>query len=160
MQVLPPFLFFRPLHKAMIMRLISRFALANHLTYAHIWSDLGSFLVASTSLSQDGFQPEGFWKVGGTYRLGHHPSLWSIWNSGWWQLIGSSRSGQCSLSRRTSSCELTHAQLLFCLAMLVVSVNGSLTKGEYISSGSHRGKEDSQVFIDYSIGSPVVFMRE
>ena len=51
------------------MRLVSRFALPNHLTYAHIWSDLGSFLVASTSLSQDGFQPEGFWKVGGTYRL-------------------------------------------------------------------------------------------
>ena len=44
--------------------------------------------------------------------------------------------------------------------MVVISVNGSLTKGEYISSGSHIGKEDSQVFIDYSIGSTVVFMRE
>lgn len=71
-----------------------------------------------------------------------------------------SRSGRCSLSRSTSSCELTHAELLFCLAMVVISVNGSLTKGEYISSGSHIGKEDSQVFIDYSIGSTVVFMRE
>lgn len=42
----------------------------------------------------------------------------------------------------------------------MISVNSSLIKGEYISSGSHRGKEDSQVFIDSSIGSPGLFMRE
>ena len=30
----------------------------------HIWSDLGSFLVAHTSLSQDWFQRKGFWEVG------------------------------------------------------------------------------------------------
>ena len=39
----------------MVMGLVSRLSVANH-------SDLGSFLVACTSLSQDGFQWEGFWE--------------------------------------------------------------------------------------------------
>jgi len=36
---------------------------------AHVWPDSGSFLLAHASLSQDGFQHEGFWKVGRTYGL-------------------------------------------------------------------------------------------
>ena len=51
----------------MVMGLISGLSLANHLACAHIWSDLGSFLVEHASLSQDGFQREGFWEVGRTY---------------------------------------------------------------------------------------------
>ena len=46
----------------MVMLLVSGLSLANH-------SDSGSFLVARTLLSQDGFQSEGFWEVGRTYRL-------------------------------------------------------------------------------------------
>ena len=46
----------------MVMGLVSRLSLANH-------SDSGSFLVAQVSLSQDGFQREGFWEVGKTYGL-------------------------------------------------------------------------------------------
>ena len=34
---------------------------------ACIWSDSGPFLVAHTSLIQDGFQREGFWEVGRAY---------------------------------------------------------------------------------------------
>ena len=41
-----------------VIELVSRLSLANH-------SDSGSFLVVLTSLSQDGFQPEGFWEVVG-----------------------------------------------------------------------------------------------
>ena len=48
----------------MAMELVSRLSLANHLAY--IWSESGSFLVACTSLSQDGFQCAGFWNVGRT----------------------------------------------------------------------------------------------
>ena len=44
----------------MVMGLVSGLSLANH-------SDSGSFLVASPSLSQDGFQGEGFWEFGRTY---------------------------------------------------------------------------------------------
>lgn len=36
---------------------------------AHVWSDSGSLLVAQASLSKDGFQLEGFWRVGRTYGL-------------------------------------------------------------------------------------------
>ena len=39
----------------MVMELVSRLSLANHF-------DSGSFLVVRTSLSQDGFQREGFWE--------------------------------------------------------------------------------------------------
>ena len=46
----------------MVMGLISGLSLASH-------SDSGSFLVARTWLSQDGFHREGFWEVGRTYRL-------------------------------------------------------------------------------------------
>ena len=46
----------------MVMGLVSRLSLANH-------SDSGSFLVAQASLSQDGFQREGFREVGRTYGL-------------------------------------------------------------------------------------------
>ena len=46
----------------MVMGLVSGLSLASH-------SDSGSFLVAHTSLSQDGFQQEGFWEVGRTYGL-------------------------------------------------------------------------------------------
>ena len=42
--------------------LVSGLSLANH-------SDSGSFLVTCASLSQDGFQREGFWEVGRTYGL-------------------------------------------------------------------------------------------
>ena len=41
----------------MVMGLVSGLSLATH-------SDSGSFLVALASLSQDGFQREGFWEVG------------------------------------------------------------------------------------------------
>jgi len=34
---------------------------------AHIYSDSASFLVVPASLSQDGFQHEGFWEIGRTY---------------------------------------------------------------------------------------------
>ena len=44
----------------MVMGLVSRLSLANH-------SDSGSSLVVPTSLSQDGFQREGFWEVGRIY---------------------------------------------------------------------------------------------
>ena len=43
-----------------------RLSLANHLAWP-IFGDSGSFLVARASLSQDGFQHEGFWEVGRTY---------------------------------------------------------------------------------------------
>ena len=46
----------------MVMGLVSRLSLANH-------SDSGSSLVVPTSLSQDGFQREGFWEVGRIYWL-------------------------------------------------------------------------------------------
>ena len=46
----------------MVMLLVSGLSLANH-------SDSGSFLVAHALLNQDGFQSEGFWEVGRTYRL-------------------------------------------------------------------------------------------
>ena len=42
---------------------------------AHVWSDLGSFLVVRASLSQDGFQHEGLWEVGKTYGLASPPSF-------------------------------------------------------------------------------------
>lgn len=49
---------------------------------AHIWSDSGSLLVEGSSLSQDGFQPEGFWEVGRTYNgLASPPSFWPLLNS-------------------------------------------------------------------------------
>ena len=51
----------------MVMELISWLSLANHLAWAYIWSDSRSFLVACASLSQDGFQQEGFWEVGRIY---------------------------------------------------------------------------------------------
>ena len=46
----------------MVIGLVSRLSLANH-------SDSGSFLVTRASLSQDGFQREGFWEIGRTYGL-------------------------------------------------------------------------------------------
>ena len=48
---------------------------------AHIWSDSGSFLITCASLSQDGFQREGFWEAGRTYRLESPPSFWPCPNS-------------------------------------------------------------------------------
>ena len=51
-----------------IMGLVSRLSLANH-------SDSGSFLMVHTSLSQNGFQQEGFWKVTRTYGLTFHLSF-------------------------------------------------------------------------------------
>ena len=50
----------------MVMGLVSGLSLANHLAWT-ISGDSGSFLVAHASLSQDGFQREGFWGV----RAGH-----------------------------------------------------------------------------------------
>ena len=46
----------------MVMGLVSGFSLASH-------SDSGSFLVERASLSQDGFQREGFWEIGRTHLL-------------------------------------------------------------------------------------------
>ena len=46
-----------------VMRLVSGLSLAD-------LSDSGSFPVAHTSLSQDGFQRGGFWEVGRIYGLG------------------------------------------------------------------------------------------
>ena len=46
----------------MLMGLVSGLSLANH-------CDLGSFLVACASLSQDGLQQGGFWEAGRTYGL-------------------------------------------------------------------------------------------
>ena len=74
---------------------------------AHVWPDSGSFLLAHASLSQDGFQHEGFWKVGRTYgllspssfcespsvmsdSLQPHGLSYSPWNSpGWNTRVGS-----------------------------------------------------------------------
>ena len=52
-----------PVSGFMVMGLVSGLSLANHLARAHIWSNSGPFL-AHTSLSQVGFQCEGFWEVG------------------------------------------------------------------------------------------------
>ena len=46
----------------MMMGFVSTLSLASH-------SDSGSFLVLHTSLSQDGFQPIGFWEIGRTCGL-------------------------------------------------------------------------------------------
>ena len=60
-------------------RLLSGLSLTTHLASAHIWSDSGSFLVQNVSLSQDGFQCEGFWEVGRThYRRASPPSFWVL----------------------------------------------------------------------------------
>ena len=56
----------------MVMRLVSRLSLANHLAWSRV-GDLGPFLTARASLSLDEFQREGFWEVGGTYHLLPHP---------------------------------------------------------------------------------------
>ena len=59
----------------MVMGLASGLSLANH-------SDSRSFLVACASLSQGGFQQEGFWEVGRTcYGLVSPPSFWPLPNS-------------------------------------------------------------------------------
>ena len=58
----------------MAMGLVSGVSLANH-------SDSGSFLVARTSLSQDGFQRGGFWEVGRTYGLASPLSFGHFLNS-------------------------------------------------------------------------------
>ena len=59
----------------MVMGLVSGLSLANH-------SDSGSFLVARASLSQDGFQREGFWEVVRTYYgLASPPSFQPLPNS-------------------------------------------------------------------------------
>ena len=50
----------------MVMGLVYGLSLANH-------TDSGSFLVARASLSQDGFQREGFCEVGRTYELASSP---------------------------------------------------------------------------------------
>ena len=44
----------------MVMKLVSRLSLANHLACAHIWSDSGSFLVSCASLIQNGLLAWGF----------------------------------------------------------------------------------------------------
>ena len=46
----------------MVMRLVSRLSLANHLAWSRV-GDLGPFLTARASLSLDEFQREGFWEV-------------------------------------------------------------------------------------------------
>ena len=66
----------------MIIQLVSELSLANH-------SDSGSFLVTHTSCSQDGFQWEGFWKVGRTCRLESPLSFWCFLNSSGWKPVSS-----------------------------------------------------------------------
>ena len=81
----------------MVIGLASGFSLANH-------SDSGSFLVACTSLSQDGIQRGGFWEVGRTYGLVSPLSFWPFLNySGWWWLVSS------TFLTRTSYCKMIHA---------------------------------------------------
>ena len=65
--------------------------LASHLAWAHIWSSSRAFLVAWTSLSQDGFQREGFWEVGRTYYKLASPLsfLQTLRNSPGWQQLAS-----------------------------------------------------------------------
>ena len=61
-----------------VIGLVSGLSPANH-------SDPRSFLVAWASLSQDGFQWEGFWEVGRTSGLESPLSFWPFPNSsGWW----------------------------------------------------------------------------
>ena len=62
----------------MVNGLVSGLSLASH-------SDSGSSLVVRASLSQDGFQREGFWEVDWTYGLASPLSFWPFPNSsGWW----------------------------------------------------------------------------
>ena len=89
----------------MVMGLVFRFSLANHLACAHIWSDSGSFLVACTSLSQDGFQCEGFWDVGRTILWAGVSSLLLAPSKFSWLVFG----GSTMLLIGTSCCETTHA---------------------------------------------------
>ena len=73
--------------------------LASGLTVA-THSDAGSFLVAHTSLSQDGFQQGGFWEDTWT---GVSSLILSLPDSSsWWWLISS------VLITRVSCCEITH----------------------------------------------------
>ena len=65
----------------MVKGLVSRLSLASH-------SDSGSVLVAHTSLTQDGFQQEGFGEVNGTYGLTSSFDLSQI-PSHWWWLVSS-----------------------------------------------------------------------
>ena len=62
----------------MVIGLLSRLSLPNH-------SHSGSFLVACTSLSPDGFHWEEFWEIGRTFGLESLLSLWPFLNSsnGW-----------------------------------------------------------------------------
>ena len=79
------------------MGLVSGLSLANHF-------DSGSFLVARSSLSQDGFQREGFWEVGRTYGLTSPLFFWPFPNSSsWWWLVSS------AFLTGTSCCKITHA---------------------------------------------------
>ena len=91
---------------------------------ARIWSGLRSFLVAHASLSQDGFQCEGFWEVGRTI-------LWAGVSS---FLLAPPRSSQLVFSGstlfviRTSSCETTQASSYHCSwPRRAVLVSSSLT---------------------------------
>ena len=77
----------------MVMRLVSRWSLANH-------SNSESFLVAHTSLRQDGCYREGFWEVDGQAVSPFDPS--------WTLLIGGGLLVPYSLSRSPSH-KTTHA---------------------------------------------------
>ena len=65
----------------MVKGLVSRLSLASH-------SDSGSVLVVHTSLSQDGFQQEGFGELNRTYGLTPSFDLSQI-PSHWWWLVSS-----------------------------------------------------------------------
>ena len=76
----------------MVMGLASGWPLADH-------SDLGSFPVVHTLLSQDGYQREGFWEV-----VGHVASPFDLPHSShWWWLISS------VFLARTSCHKIPHA---------------------------------------------------
>ena len=107
----------------MAMALVSRLSLANHLAY--IWSESGSFLVACTPLSQDGFQHEGFWDVGRTilwvgvsfFLLAPPTFSWLVYSSSTVFLF------------RASCFEIIHASgYHYHWLRQTISVNGLLTK--------------------------------
>ena len=105
------------------MRLVSWLSLANHLSWPHIWSDMGSFLVARASLGQDGFQHQGFWEVGHLLPpVGPSQTLMVSLQGSTMFLIGA------------SCCETTHASGYRAWARWLVSVSGSLTEPDSTQS--------------------------
>ena len=86
-----------------VMGLVSEFSLASHLAWP-MPGDSGSFLVAHPSLSQDGFQREGFWEVGRLLLLWAPPEFsWLVLRGSTAFLMGAS-CGETTQVSRLSSC--------------------------------------------------------